>query len=56
MLPGLAPTHKKVSVPFIVVVDFEGDKVCTREAGREYAVPSHALGDRHMHAMHTCLG
>lgn len=27
MLPGLAPTGKFVSVPFIVVVDFEGDKV-----------------------------
>ena len=27
MLPGLAPTGKHVSVPFIVVVDFEGDKL-----------------------------
>jgi hypothetical protein len=27
MLPGLKPTGKFVSVPFIVVVDFEGDKV-----------------------------
>ncbi|KAI8464343.1 MAG: hypothetical protein J3K34DRAFT_440869 [Monoraphidium minutum] len=27
MLPGLAPTGRRVSVPFIVVVDFEGDKL-----------------------------
>lgn len=27
MLPGLAPTGKRVSVPFIVVVDFEGEKL-----------------------------
>lgn len=27
MLPGLKPTGKFVSVPFIVVVDFEGDKL-----------------------------
>ena len=28
MLPGVPPTHKKVSIPLIVVVSFEGDKVC----------------------------
>ena len=27
MLPGVAPTHKRVSIPLIVVVTFEGDKV-----------------------------
>jgi len=27
MLPGVPPTGKKVSVPFIVVVKFEGDKL-----------------------------
>lgn len=27
MLPGVAPTGKKVCVPFIVVVKFEGDKL-----------------------------
>jgi carboxymethylenebutenolidase len=27
MLPGIAPTGKKVKVPFVVVVKFEGDKV-----------------------------
>jgi hypothetical protein len=27
MLPGVAPTGKRVSVPFVVVVDFEGTKV-----------------------------
>ena len=32
MLPGLAPTGKPVSVPFIVVVEFEGDKVCKERA------------------------
>ena len=28
MLPGVAPTHRKVSIPLVVVVNFEGDKVC----------------------------
>ncbi|KIZ05112.1 carboxymethylene butenolidase [Monoraphidium neglectum] len=27
MLPGVAPTGKRVSVPFVVVVDFEGTKL-----------------------------
>ena len=27
MLPGIAPTGRKVKVPFVVVVKFEGDKV-----------------------------
>ena len=27
MLPGIAPTHKKVSIPLIVVVQFEGEKL-----------------------------
>jgi hypothetical protein len=27
MLPGVPPTHRKVSIPLIVVVQFEGDKV-----------------------------
>ncbi len=30
MLPGVAPTHKRVSIPLIVVVTFEGDKVRPR--------------------------
>ena len=29
MLPGVPPTHKKVSIPLIVVVNFEDDKVCS---------------------------
>lgn len=28
MLPGVAPTGRHVRVPFVVVVKFEGDKVC----------------------------
>ena len=27
MLPGIPPTHRKVAVPFVVSIDFEGDKV-----------------------------
>lgn len=27
MLPGVAPTHRKVSIPLVVVVTFEGNKV-----------------------------
>ncbi|WP_339909392.1 ester cyclase [Symmachiella dynata] len=31
MLPGIAPTHRKVEVPLVVVVQFEGDKIaCER--------------------------
>jgi carboxymethylenebutenolidase len=31
MLPGVAPTHRKVEVPMVVVVQFEGDKIaCER--------------------------
>ena len=31
MLPGLRPTHKKVEIPMVVVVQFEGDKIaCER--------------------------
>ena len=29
MLPGIAPTHKKVSIPLIVVVQFEGEKLAS---------------------------
>ena len=27
MLPGIAPTHEKVSIPLVVVVQFEGEKL-----------------------------
>ena len=27
MLPGVAPTHRKVEIPMVVVVQFEGDKI-----------------------------
>ena len=27
MLPGIPPTHKRVEVPFVVIVQFEGDKL-----------------------------
>ena len=31
MLPGVSPTHRKVEVPMVVVVQFEGDKIaCER--------------------------
>lgn len=31
MLPGVPPTHKKVEIPMVVVVQFEGDKIaCER--------------------------
>jgi carboxymethylenebutenolidase len=31
MLPGIAPTHRKVEVPTVVVVQFQGDKIaCER--------------------------
>jgi carboxymethylenebutenolidase len=31
MLPGIRPTHKKVEIPMVVVVQFEGDKIaCER--------------------------
>lgn len=31
MLPGIAPTHRKVEIPMVVVVQFEGDKIaCER--------------------------
>jgi carboxymethylenebutenolidase len=31
MLPGIAPTHRKVEVPMVVVVQFQGDKIaCER--------------------------
>jgi carboxymethylenebutenolidase len=31
MLPGILPTHRKVEVPMLVVVQFEGDKIaCER--------------------------
>jgi carboxymethylenebutenolidase len=31
MLPGIQPTHRKVEVPMVVVVQFEGDKIaCER--------------------------
>jgi predicted ester cyclase len=33
MLPGIAPTGRKVRVPFVVVVKFEGDKVCVFGVG-----------------------
>ena len=29
MLPGIAPTHKKVCIPLIVVVQFEGEKLAS---------------------------
>jgi carboxymethylenebutenolidase len=28
MLPGILPTHRKVEIPTVVVVEFEGDKIC----------------------------
>jgi carboxymethylenebutenolidase len=28
MLPGVPPTHRKVEVPTVVVVEFKGDKIC----------------------------
>lgn len=34
MLPGVEPTGKKVRVPFVVIVKFEGDKVRIRSDGR----------------------
>jgi hypothetical protein len=34
MLPGIVPTGKKVRVPFVVVVKFEGDKVRVGVCGR----------------------
>ena len=31
MLPGIAPTFRKVEIPMVVVVQFEGDKIaCER--------------------------
>jgi carboxymethylenebutenolidase len=27
VLPGIAPTGKRVEIPFVVIVQFEGDKV-----------------------------
>lgn len=49
MLPGLAPTGKQFSVPFVVVIQFEGDKVSTcRNLARSCA------NDRVMHALHNC--
>lgn len=31
MLPGISPTHRKVEIPMVVVVQFEGDKIaCER--------------------------
>ena len=31
MLPGIRPTHRKVEVPFVVVVQFQGDQIaCER--------------------------
>jgi carboxymethylenebutenolidase len=31
MLPGIRPTHRKVEVPMVVVVQFQGDKIaCER--------------------------
>ncbi len=31
MLPGIQPTHRKVEVPMVVVVQFQGDKIaCER--------------------------
>ncbi len=31
MLPGIPPTHRKVEIPMVVVVQFEGDKIaCER--------------------------
>ena len=27
MLPGIKPTHKKVEIPFVVIIQFEGDKL-----------------------------
>jgi carboxymethylenebutenolidase len=27
VLPGIAPTGKRVDIPFVVIVQFEGDKV-----------------------------
>ena len=36
MLPGIAPTHRKVSIPLVVVVTFEGNKV--RPDSRELPV------------------
>ncbi len=31
MLPGIEPTHRKVEIPMVVVVQFEGDKIaCER--------------------------
>jgi carboxymethylenebutenolidase len=31
MLPGIRPTHKKVEIPMVVVVQFDGDKIaCER--------------------------
>jgi carboxymethylenebutenolidase len=29
MLPGVPPTHRKVEVPMVVVVQFEGDKIAS---------------------------
>ena len=28
MLPGISPTYRKVEVPMVVVVEFQGDKIC----------------------------
>ena len=41
MLPGIAPTHRRVSIPLIVVVNFEGDKVCPCP----YQVPWHLYAE-----------
>jgi len=29
MLPGIRPTHRKVEIPMVVVVQFEGDKIAS---------------------------
>ena len=52
MLPGVAPTHKKVSIPLVLVVLFEGDKVRSRLAS---TLASSCDDQHHSQEHHCCL-
>lgn len=43
-LPGMAPTHKKITVDMVVIVQFRGDKLCSERIYWDHANVLRQLG------------
>lgn len=53
MLPGIAPTHRKLAVTVIVSVLFEGDKVTIRVVENHHSLMYCAMHPA-QYTMHAC--